>query len=53
MPDFLLLDLMMPFMDGYEVAKRVRSHPNPSIANVPINILTAKGEIEDKLAASK
>ena len=49
MPDLLLLDLMMPFMDGYEVAKRVRSHPNPSIANVPIIILTAKGEIEDKL----
>jgi diguanylate cyclase (GGDEF)-like protein len=48
-PDLLLLDLMMPFMDGYEVAKRVRSHPNPSIANVPIIILTAKGETEDKL----
>jgi diguanylate cyclase (GGDEF)-like protein len=48
-PDLLLLDLMMPFMDGYEVAQRVRSHPNPSIANVPIIILTAKGETEDKL----
>ena len=49
MPDLLLLDLMMPFMDGYEVAKRVRNHANPSIANVPIIILTAKGETEDKL----
>jgi diguanylate cyclase (GGDEF)-like protein len=48
-PDLLLLDLMMPFMDGYEVARRVRSHPNPTIANVPIIILTAKGETEDKL----
>jgi diguanylate cyclase (GGDEF)-like protein len=48
-PDLLLLDLMMPFMDGYEVAKRVRKHPNPLIANVPIIILTAKGETEDKL----
>ncbi|HTX58139.1 MAG TPA: response regulator [Verrucomicrobiae bacterium] len=48
-PDLVLLDLMMPFMDGYEVARRVRSHPNPSIANVPIIILTAKGETEDKL----
>jgi diguanylate cyclase (GGDEF)-like protein len=48
-PDLVLLDLMMPHMDGYEVAKRVRSHPNPTIANVPIIILTAKGETEDKL----
>ena len=48
-PDLLLLDLMMPHMDGYEVARRVRSHANPSIANVPIIILTAKAETEDKL----
>ncbi|MEO9170225.1 MAG: response regulator, partial [Candidatus Baltobacteraceae bacterium] len=48
-PDLLLLDLMMPHMDGYEVARRVRSHANPTIANVPIIILTAKGETEDKL----
>lgn len=48
-PDLVLLDLMMPHMDGYEVARRVRSHPNPTVANVPIIILTAKGETEDKL----
>ncbi|HEU5479561.1 MAG TPA: response regulator, partial [Candidatus Tumulicola sp.] len=48
-PDLLLLDLMMPNMDGYEVARRVRSHANPSVANVPIIMLTAKGETEDKL----
>jgi len=48
-PDIVLLDLMMPYMDGYEVAQRIRSHQNPSIANVPIIILTAKGETEDKL----
>ena len=40
---------MMPHMDGYEVARRMRSHANPSIANVPIIILTAKAETEDKL----
>ncbi len=49
MPDIVLLDLMMPFMDGYEVARRIRGHQNPTIANVPIIILTAKGETEDKL----
>jgi diguanylate cyclase (GGDEF)-like protein len=48
-PDIVLLDLMMPYMDGYEVAKRIRNHQNPTIANVPIIILTAKGETEDKL----
>ena len=48
-PDIVLLDLMMPYMDGYEVARRIRNHQNPTIANVPIIILTAKGETEDKL----
>jgi diguanylate cyclase (GGDEF)-like protein len=48
-PDVVLLDLMMPYMDGYEVAQRIRRHAQPSIANVPIIILTAKGETEDKL----
>jgi diguanylate cyclase (GGDEF)-like protein len=48
-PDLVLLDLMMPHMDGYEVARYLRNHPNPTIANVPIIILTAKGETEDKL----
>ena len=47
--DIVLLDLMMPHMDGYEVAKRIRNHQNPTVANVPIIILTAKGETEDKL----
>jgi diguanylate cyclase (GGDEF)-like protein len=48
-PDLVLLDLMMPHMDGYDVARKIRGHPNPSVANVPIIILTAKGETEDKL----
>lgn len=48
-PDLVLLDLMMPHMDGYEVARHIRSHQNPMISNVPIIILTAKGETEDKL----
>lgn len=48
-PDVVLLDLMMPHMDGYEVAQRIRAHPNPIVSNVPIIILTAKSETEDKL----
>jgi diguanylate cyclase (GGDEF)-like protein len=49
LPDLVLLDLMMPHMDGYEVARRIRAHVNPTIAHVPIIILTARGETEDKL----
>jgi diguanylate cyclase (GGDEF)-like protein len=48
-PDLVLLDVMMPKMDGYETARRLRTHPNPSVANVPIIMLTAKGETDDKL----
>ena len=49
LPDVVLLDLMMPHMDGYEVARNLRGHANPSVANVPIIMLTAKSETEDKL----
>jgi diguanylate cyclase (GGDEF)-like protein len=47
-PDLIVLDVMMPVMDGYEVARRVRRHP--SNTHVPIIMLTAKSEVEDKLA---
>lgn len=46
--DLVLLDVMMPLMDGIETAKRIRVHPNNT--HVPIIMLTAKGEVEDKLA---
>lgn len=47
-PDLVVLDVMMPMMDGYEVARRIRRHP--SNTHVPIIMLTAKSEVEDKLA---
>ena len=47
-PDLVVLDVMMPIIDGYEVARRIRRHP--SNAHVPIIMLTAKGEVDDKLA---
>ncbi|MFX8031979.1 response regulator transcription factor, partial [Acinetobacter baumannii] len=39
-----ILDLMLPVMDGIEVAKRIRK-----TSNVPILILTAKDRIEEKV----
>ncbi len=43
-PDLLILDIMMPEMDGYEVCREVRR-----ISSVPIIMLTAKGETFDKV----
>jgi len=45
--DLMVLDVMMPKMDGFEVCRRVRA--NRSCAGVPIILLTAKGTIEDKI----
>lgn len=47
-PDLILLDVMMPEMDGYEVARRLRS--NPDTAHIPILMFTAKAQLDDKVA---
>ena len=46
-PDIVLLDLMMPEIDGFEVCKRLKS--DPLYKHVPIIMLTAKGENNDKI----
>ena len=43
-PNLILLDLMLPGMDGYQVCRELRQR-----SNVPIIILSAKGEIFDKV----
>lgn len=44
-PDLILLDIMMPNLDGYEVCQRIRS--DPSLKDIVIIMLTAKGrEVE-------
>lgn len=48
LPDIVLLDLMMPQMDGYEVARRLRA--NPETAHIPILMFTARSQIEDRVA---
>lgn len=43
-PDLILLDIMLPEMDGYDVCKEIRK-----TSNVPIIMLTARGETFDKV----
>jgi CheY-like chemotaxis protein len=45
-PDMVLLDIMMPDMDGYEVMRRIRQHP--PTANIPIIFLTALASQQDE-----
>lgn len=46
-PDVVLLDLMMPEMDGIEACKHLKS--DPKYKHIPIIMLTAKGEIDNKI----
>lgn len=45
-PDVAILDVMMPRMDGFELAKRIRNQEE--LANTAIVFLTAKGTQEDR-----
>jgi len=47
-PDLVILDIIMPGMDGYTVCREMRS--DPLLAEVPILFLTAKIKDEDKIA---
>lgn len=44
-PDLIILDVMMPRMDGYETCRRIRAHAQ--LRTTPILMLTAKSEEED------
>jgi len=46
-PDLILLDIMMPEMDGYEVCKRLRK--DPETREIPVIFLTAKTDTESKV----
>ncbi|MFC1480144.1 PleD family two-component system response regulator [Candidatus Omnitrophota bacterium] len=44
-PDLIILDIMMPEMDGYAFVKEIKS--NPSAKHIPIIILTVKDKMKD------
>jgi len=46
-PDVILLDVMMPEMDGYEVARQLRK--NAQTQSIPILMFTAKTQLDDKV----
>ncbi len=47
LPDLILLDIMMPDIDGYEVCRRLKA--DPATADIPVIFLSALGETEDKV----
>jgi len=48
-PDLILLDIVMPDMDGYEVCRRLKAHPQAQ--TIPIIFLTAKSSSADETSA--
>ncbi len=46
-PDIVLLDVMMPGMDGFEVCRRIKS--NPASAHVPVVMVTALDQVSDRV----
>ncbi len=46
-PDLILLDIMMPEMDGYEVCRQLKSKPES--ANIPVIFVTAMSEVSDEV----
>lgn len=46
-PDLVILDLMLPGMDGLEVCRRLRS--NPTTQTIPILMLTARDDVRDRI----
>src|SRR6516225_3204397 len=46
-PDLVLLDIMMPEMDGYEVCRRLKA--DPATADIPVVMVTALSDAADRL----
>ena len=47
MPDLVLLDVMMPGMDGFDVCRRIKS--NPRTTHIPVIMVTALSDVSDRV----
>lgn len=47
--DLIILDLMLPDMDGMQVCQKIRQHKDSRLAQTPIIMLTAKGDTTDRV----
>lgn len=50
-PDVLVLDVMLPKVNGFEVLKQVKA--DPALKHVPVIVLTAKGQAQDRRMAEE
>jgi CheY-like chemotaxis protein len=50
-PELILLDIMMPDMDGWEVYNHLKL--NPKTQNIPVIVVTARAQTAEKLAAMR
>lgn len=48
-PELILLDIMLPLLDGWEICRMVRSHHDPSVARTPIIMMSALGSADDRV----
>jgi DNA-binding response OmpR family regulator len=47
-PDLVLLDVMMPGLDGWAVLERIKAHPDEAVRTVPVVMMTALGSDQDQ-----
>ncbi len=50
-PDMVILDVMLPRLNGFDVLKRLKS--DPALRSIPVIILTAKGQAQDRRMAEE
>ncbi len=48
-PDLILMDVMMPLMDGFEATRRLKA--NPDTMHIPVVMVTSLSEVDDRVAA--
>jgi CheY-like chemotaxis protein len=49
-PDIIVLDILMPEMNGYEVCRKLQANPNT--CNIPVIFLSVKGVVDERKGAS-